>query len=135
MTEDKATASTPKWMKIAGWVFTVGVAGMLTISAGGKLANIEPVQEQLGAHLGFQSDAIQTIGIIELVCVVVYLIPQTRVLGATLVVGYLGGAVSAHLRAGDGVADMAPAIVIGVAAWLGIVFRDATARRLTPIAR
>ena len=41
------------------------------------------------------------LGILELICTFVYLIPQTSVLGAILLTGYLGGAVATHLRVGD----------------------------------
>ncbi|MFK7885081.1 MAG: DoxX family protein [Phycisphaerales bacterium] len=135
MSETNSASNQPKWMKITGWVLTVGVAGMLTLSGVGKIAGAEAVQEQLVEHLGFTADATRTIGIIEIVCVVVFLIPQTRVLGATLIAAYLGGAVSAHLRVGDPIAQIAPAIVIGAAAWLALVFRDAKIRRLSPIVR
>ncbi|MEM9372867.1 MAG: DoxX family protein [Planctomycetota bacterium] len=125
----------PKWMTVTGWVLTVGVAAMLAMSAIGKLAGAEAVQEQLVEHLGFTTESARAIGIIELVCVVFFVIPQTRVLGATLIAAYLGGAVCAHLRVGDPVDQIAPAIVIGGVAWLALVFRDRAIRRLTPVAR
>lgn len=64
--------------------------------------------------------------------VTLYLIPQTAVLGAVLLTGYLGGAVATHLRVGE-----APtaAVVVGVLAWLGLWLREPRLRQLMPLRR
>ena len=49
-------------------------------------------------ELGFSSALVRPIGLIELACLVTYLIPRTRVLGAVLWTGYLGGAIATHVR-------------------------------------
>lgn len=67
------------------------------------------------------------IGIVELLCVVVYLIPRTSVLGAILITGYFGGAVATHVRVSD--AFVIP-LVLGVLAWGGLFLRDARLREL-----
>ena len=69
------------------------------------------------------------IGITELICVILYVIPQTAVLGAILLTGYLGGAVFTHLRIGD---NFVMPIVVGVVVWLGLYLRDRRIRALTP---
>jgi hypothetical protein len=88
----------------------------------------EPVNpaDQMGipTHLFFW------IGITELVCVVLYVIPQTAVLGAILLTGYLGGAVLTHLRVEDKF-FIAP-VVVGVVVWLGLYLRDRRVRALVP---
>ena len=71
------------------------------------------------------------VGIIELVCVIVYVIPQTAVLGAILMAGLLGGATITNLRIGDPTYPMP--VVLGMLAWGGLFLRDTRLRELIPI--
>ena len=71
------------------------------------------------------------VGIIELVCVIVYVIPQTAVLGAILMTGLLGGATLTTLRVGDPTYPMP--VVLGMLAWGGLFLRDTRLRELIPI--
>ena len=71
------------------------------------------------------------VGIIELVCVIVYVIPQTAVLGAILMTGLLGGATITTLRIGDPTYPMP--VVLGMLAWGGLFLRDTRLRELIPI--
>jgi hypothetical protein len=73
------------------------------------------------------------IGILELFCVVVYLIPQTSVLGAILMTGLLGGATLTGLRAGDPTFPIP--VVLGMMAWGGLFLRDVRLRALIPLRR
>src|SRR5262245_61779400 len=52
-------------------------------------------------QLGYRETVIVPLGIVLLICTIFYLIPQTAVLGAILLTGYLGGAVATHVRIGD----------------------------------
>ena len=61
------------------------------------LAGIKAVVES-SAQLGFSPDKMFTIGVIELICLIVYLIPRTAPIGAVLFTGYLGGAIVTHFR-------------------------------------
>src|SRR5262245_13547501 len=56
---------------------------------------------ELFTRLGYSESVILSIGILELACTVIYVIPRTSVLGAILLTGYLGGAVATHVRVGD----------------------------------
>ena len=71
------------------------------------------------------------VGIIELVCVAVYVISQTAVLGAILMTGLLGGATITNLRIGDPTYPMP--VVLGMLAWGGLFLRDTRLRELIPI--
>ncbi len=71
------------------------------------------------------------VGVIELVCVIVYLIPQTAVLGAILMTGLLGGATITTLRIADPTYPMP--VVLGMLAWGGLFLRDTRLRELIPI--
>jgi hypothetical protein len=74
-------------------------------------------------ELGYPESVILPLGIIVTVSTVLYLIPQTSVLGAILLTGYLGGAVASHVRRGDGAfADVFP-VVFGALIWGGLCLR------------
>src|SRR4051812_11806127 len=51
--------------------------------------------------LGYPASVIFGLGVIQLLCLILYLVPRTAVLGAILWVGYLGGAVATHVRIGN----------------------------------
>lgn len=89
-----------------------------------------PAVVQGFARAGVPGRLIIPVGVIELVCVVVYLIPPTAVLGAILMTGLLGGAILTNLRIGDPT-YVIPAIV-GMLAWGGLYLRDARLRELIP---
>lgn len=83
-------------------------------------------------RLGYPERVIVPIGIVLIVCTVLYLVPKTAVLGAILLTGYLGGAVATHVRAGEPVFSVVFAIVFGVLVWLGLYLRNPTLRLLIP---
>lgn len=72
------------------------------------------------------------LGVLELVCTLLYAIPRTAVLGAILLTGYLGGAILTHLRVGDPVYTHP---IMGVFIWGGLWLRDPRLRALIPIVR
>jgi len=85
-------------------------------------------------RLNFPLSLSVPLGIISLVCVIVYAIPRTSILGAILLTGYLGGAVATHLRVRDPLFDTIFPIIIGALVWGGVYFRDARLRALIPLA-
>ncbi len=104
---------------------------MLLFSAVMKLAKPAPVLQEFG-RLGYQESVIFGIGILELACTVIYLIPRTAVLGAILLTGYLGGAIATHVRVGDPITNYAP-VVLGMMLWGGLYLRDERLRALLPL--
>ena len=121
-------ATESKKLVIASYVFTVLSAAVFVMSAAMKFSS-KPEVIQNFASLGFSQNLIAPIGVIEVLCLVLYLIPRTSILGAVLVTGYLGGALCTHLRAGQSV--LAP-LVIGVFVWAGVYLRTPTLRALIP---
>jgi hypothetical protein len=83
------------------------------------------------ARAGLPERLIIPVGVIELVCVIVYVIPQTAVLGAILMTGLLGGATLTNLRIGDPTYPMP--VVLGMLAWGGLFLCDVRLRDLIPI--
>lgn len=127
------TVSKPsKAARIIGWIIGVLPCLMLFFSAAMKLSQSEQVIKDFTA-IGYSANVLVPLGIIELVCTILYLIPQTSVLGAILLTGYLGGAIATHVRAGDG---MFPGpLIFGIVLWLGLFLRDLRLRALIPIRR
>jgi hypothetical protein len=89
---------------------------------------------EIVAGYGYPESAIAPIVIAECVLVVLYLVPQTSVLAAILMTGYLGGAVAAHLRVAD-TARAAIPLFVGILAWGGLFLRDSRIRQLLPFRR
>lgn len=118
-----------KVMTIIGWVLTVALSGMLFMSAYTKLAKIPQAVDGF-KQAGYPDSALVPIGVTEVVSTILFLIPQTRVLGAVLLTGYLGGAINHHVRMGEAFIVQA---LFGVVVWLALFFRDARIRSILPI--
>jgi uncharacterized membrane protein YphA (DoxX/SURF4 family) len=103
---------------------------MFLMSAAMKLRQAPELVEQLSGPLGYPASSIVPIGVVELVCTILYAVPRTSVLGAVLLTGYLRGAVATHVRISEG--PLTP-ILIGVVVWAGLYLRDARVRALMPI--
>jgi hypothetical protein len=84
-------------------------------------------------QLGYPERVIVGIGVVLVLCTVLYLIPRTAVLGAILVTGYLGGAVATHVRAERSWFEIVFPIIFGVLVWAGLVLRDERLRALIPL--
>jgi hypothetical protein len=95
-----------------------------------KLVKIGPVTESM-ARMGYPDHLARGIGLLEICCLAVYLVPRWAALGATLLTGFLGGAVATHLRLGDPLAShtLFP-IYVATMLWAGLWLRDARVRAL-----
>ena len=130
MRSEFGSSKASKWMWRAGWALTVLPAAVLVMSSVMKLQQPPQVVETFVGKFGYPESALIAIGVVELLCAAVYLIPQTAVLGAVLLTGYLGGAVSTHVRADE--SFLAP-LLVGMVVWLGLFLRDARLRELLPL--
>lgn len=115
----------------AGWALTVLPALALLGSAAMKLSHAPEFVDKWVHTMGFAESTLTLVGLIELTCAVLFLIPQTAVLGAAALSAYLGGAVVTHLRVQDG--GFGPAIVLGLLLWAGLYLRLPALRRLLPV--
>ena len=91
-----------------------------------------PEVEKGMAHLGIPMSMLKPLAILELTCVVIYLIPATSVLGAILMAGYVGGIILTHWRVGD---PFYVQIVLGIFVWLGLYLREDRLKGLIPLRR
>jgi hypothetical protein len=119
-----------KGAKITGWVLT-GLIALVFIGGGifGFTQGDKP-NEQL-EKFGWTPQHMQKLAIVEIVCGIIYLIPQTAGLGAILLTGYLGGAVATHVRVND--PGWFIAVIVGIIVWLGLFLRDSRLRQLVPL--
>lgn len=114
----------------AGRVVSALPALGMTVSALIKLARVPGFMAMATGHLGYDENTIVAVGVLEIACVALYVLPRTAVLGAILVTAYLGGAVATHVRVGD---PFLVPVLFGVLVWLGLYLRDERVRRLAPL--
>src|SRR5215203_2745060 len=121
--------------RMIGYALTGLAALFLAVDTALKLLTIEPAMQSTTA-LGYPASAVFTIGVIELVCLALYLVPATSVSGAILLVGYLGGAVATHLRVGSPVAShvLFP-VYVAAMLWGGLYLREPRLRAVLPFRR
>jgi hypothetical protein len=132
MTSDSQPAPASKAMLWTGWILSILPSLLLLLSGTMKLVKSPTVVEGF-EHFGYPEHLALTIGIVEVGCTLVYLIPRTAVLGAILLTGYLGGAIATHARLAE--RDFLVPLVLGVLVWGGLYLRDARVRALIPFRR
>lgn len=129
MTEVSSTSTAARW---TGYVITVLPCLFLLVDGVMKLFKPEVVV-QATTRLGYNESTIVPIGILLVICTLLYLLPVTSVLGAILLTGYLGGAVATQVRAGEGAFPIVFPVVFGVLLWGGLYLRDPRLRNLIPL--
>ena len=126
------TAGTSKAMLWTGRVISaIPVLMMGGVGLVMFFAAPEKVTEGMTKY-GYPANVGRPLLIVEVLCAILYLIPQTSVLGAILLTGYLGGAVATHVRAAE--AFWFP-LIFGVLVWLGLFLREPRVRALVPLRR
>lgn len=132
MQSETQTASISSGRLWAGRIISALPALFLLMDAVMKLVKPAFVVEAT-VKMGYPESVILPLGIVLLASTVLYLIPRTAILGAILLTGYLGGAVDAHVRAGEGPFPILFPVLFGVLLWLGLYLRDAQLRALIPL--
>ena len=120
-----------KWVLWTGRILSALPILMLLLSATMKLLRPPQVVDGFVRQFGYPESDLLILGIVELVCAMVYAIPRTAFLGAILVTGYLGGAIATQVRIGDPT-FVAP-LLLGILAWAGLYLRDERLRPLIPL--
>jgi len=121
----------PFWI---GWVMSGLVIAFMLMDSTMKLLAL-PVVLESGAPLGFAGAAMaRELGLLLLICTVLYAFPRTAVLGAILLTGYLGGAVATHVRVGNPLfSHVLFGVYLGVLMWGGLYLRESRLRALLPL--
>lgn len=130
---ESARPPSKKWMIWTGRVLSALPVAMLLFSASMKLSHAPQFVDAWVNKFGFSEGSLTGIGLLEIACAVVYVVPRTAVLGAILLAGYLGGAVATHVRIGD--PGFVTPLVLGIMAWAGLYLRDERVRSLLPLRR
>lgn len=112
-----------------GRVVSVLVSLVFAVSAFMKVKGGVEVMQGM-AHLGLPESLLVPLAILEVSCVVIYLIPATSISGAILLTGFIGGAICTHLRVGD---PFFIQIALGVLVWLGLYLRENRLKGLIPL--
>jgi len=123
-------------MKIAGWILSALIGLFLAIaSALPKFMGIEAATDAMMV-VGWPVKYLVLIGVIEVGCVVLFLIPRTALLGAVLTTGLLGGALAANLRVDNPLfSHTLFSIYLGVAVWVALWLREDKMRAVFPLVR
>ncbi|MGH7441951.1 MAG: DoxX family protein [bacterium] len=124
-------AKNPFLGSLLGWVFTLLAASVFVLSASMKLM-ANPKMLPMMAQLGWSASVLTPLAILELTCVILYLLPPVAVLGGIVLTGFLGGAIATHVRVGQPVYLH---VVIGLLIWGGLYLREPRLRELIPARR
>jgi DoxX-like family len=127
------TTRLKRWLVLAGWL--VGAAGVFIILSSVRWKLTEnPWYVREWGRIGYSLSALRGIGLLQLACVVLYLIPPTAVLGTVLLTGYLGGAIASYVRIGELYPPLVP-LTTCLLLWAGIYLREERLRSLLPLRR
>jgi DoxX-like family len=129
MPSDVVIARDSRKMIWAGRI--ISAVPILLLLFGCVMSFAKPPSVVEGFHkFGYPQSVLLPIGIAELICTILYLVPRTSVLGAILLTGYLGGATATHVRMLD--PSFVMPVIVGVLVWLGLLLREQRLRTLIP---
>lgn len=127
--------SNSKAMYRTGWGMSGLVILFMLFDGISKLMLVPQVVEATN-KIGYPGSVIRPIGIILLLCTVLYAVPRTAIIGAILLTGFLGGAVASKVRLEDPLfSSVLFGVYFGILVWGGLYFRDQQVRRLIPLRR
>ncbi|UGU17399.1 DoxX family protein [Sinomicrobium kalidii] len=125
----KTPRKTSKKMFWTGKIISILLVLFLLMDAIMKIIRATPAVEGTVA-LGYPESTVVPMGIILLICTVLYIVPRTSVLGAIVLTGYLGGATATHFRVEEPVYF---SVAFGILVWLGVYLCDHRLRTLIPL--
>jgi hypothetical protein len=129
MTQAAPTSATMLW---TGRILSGLLVLFLLFDGAIKLVPLEVVLTT-SQELGIPAHLARTLGVLTLVCALLYAWPRTALLGAVLLTGYLGGAIYVHVRAGSPLLSHTLfGVYLGLFAWGGLWLRDERLRSLFP---
>jgi len=116
----------------AGRIISALAILFLTFDSIIKVLNLAPAVEAT-TQLGYPASLVIGLGLLELACLIVYVIPRTSVLGAILLTGYLGGGIATQIRAASPLFSVVFPLIISALVWGGLFLRDERLRALIPL--
>lgn len=128
------TSVSPTKRKVGYTLSTIAVL-FLVVDTVIKLVEFGPAVEST-TRLGYPSSSVLVIGILEAVCLILYLVRRTSVLGAVVFTGFLGGAFATHFRHGDPLfSHILFPVYIAALLWGGLYLREERLHALVPVRR
>src|SRR6476469_2623884 len=121
------------WLVWAGRIVSIAPVLIVLMSARWKLTST-PFYVQEWGRIGWKAPDLPFIASLQLGAILLYVIPQTSVLGVVLLTGYLGGAIASYVRIGEPYPPLVP-LTTALLAWLGIFLREERLRALLPLRR
>jgi DoxX-like family len=129
-TDSLAQSTSPRWMRRVGWAMSGLMILFLLFDGLSKIA-LEQHVVAATAAIGYPLALIRPLGVICLVCTILYALPRTSLLGAILLTGYLGGAVASKVRIEDPIfSSVLFGVYFGILVWGGLLLRSARLRAL-----
>ena|SRR5690349_18837427 len=122
-----------RWTVWAGRMISVLPVLVVLTSARWKLTHA-PFYVAEFNRIGWPTSALELLAFLQLTAIVLFVIPQTAVLGVVLLTGYLGGAIASYVRIGEAYPPLVP-LTTALLAWLGIFLREERLRALLPFRR
>ena len=117
-------------MKIAGRILTAFAGLFLLMDSGMKIVKADAAVKGT-IELGYPESVLVGLGVVLLLCTIVYLVPRTAIVGAVLLTGYLGGAIASQLRVGNPVfTHVLFPIYLAILILGGLYLRDQRVRAL-----
>ena|SRR5579863_2411175 len=135
MSTHTPSAASSKLLARLGWTLSILTIVFMLFDAAGKLA-LESHVVAATTKIGYPVDTIRPIGVIALLCTILYAIPRSAFLGAVLLTGFYGGAVASKVRIEDPLfSSILFGVYFGLIAWGGLYLRDERLRALLPFRR
>jgi len=130
MVQTSETSNAVLW---TGRIMSGLVIAFMLLDGAMKLVPLDVVVTT-SEKMGIPGNLARTLGVLGLLCTLLYAVPRTSVLGAILLTGYLGGAIASHLRLGDPIFTYTLfGLYLGLLAWGGLYLRDPRLRALIPL--
>jgi hypothetical protein len=132
MSTNSQSDSISKTMRWTGWGMS-GVTVLFMLFDGISKLALQGQVVEATTKIGYPEDVIRPLGIVILICTILYAIPRTAILGAILLTGFLGGAVASKVRLEDPLfGSILFGVYFGILAWGGLYLRDGELRALLP---
>jgi len=122
-----------RWLVWVSWLVSAAPIFIVLSSARWKLTENAWYVGEFG-RIGWETPALPILAALQLAAIVLYVIPQTALLGAVLLTGYLGGAIASYVRIGEWYPPLVP-FTTAALAWLGLWLREPRLRALVPFRR
>ncbi|HTF89224.1 MAG TPA: DoxX family protein [Planctomycetota bacterium] len=124
MSPDQTPPAVSKARLWTGRVLSSILAVLLGFDAVSKLLKLDAVVRGT-VELGYSESVIVPLGVVLLLCTLLYAVPRTAIFGAILLTGYLGGAVATHVRIGNPwMTHILFPVYVGVLLWVALTLRD-----------